>query len=1329
MALADFRSLPIEFQQVLDLTQQQHSIEIVPLQELKGGRTGAKLFLVSVCLSDSGRVLHYVLKLDRVDQRGAMNEIECHQLARNQAPAEFARDHIPEIAYQVEQGQNIAIFYTIAGQSLLNYRSLASFERQSQLETIFRATDELLLAGWNEAGTFERGLHPQSLLERWLGYRITSQGRLGNFLNESLHIPEEIGGFVIEDRVYPNPLAYARNASRWGKARSLDAITGFFHGDLNITNILVQIAENEKDLQGYFLIDFSFFRTQMPLLFDQRYLEMSYLLRELERVSLAKWAKLVTQFAAQDTPDPQKAPIELAGSCAVINAGRAAFGEWVQRAHASLADDLWAQFWLAGVAAGLNFCNKGVLSLQERLAGLVFAAAHLSRFCHQFGLPAPAEVRSLDGWIEAAGMSHVAAPAPAAPPVQVLQPKGLPEQATTFIGRQSELAEIARLLESSRLVTLYGAGGIGKTRLALAVAEAQASRYSQGAYFVPLLSLTSPAAIIPAIANAIGFNFSEGRMPQVQLLDYLVDRQLLLVLDNLEHLLVEALASETLSILEAMLAAAPQLTLLVTSRELLRLPQEQAYPVSGLRVGDAQRELVAPDESAVVLFLERAKALQSGFKAASGKDLRQVRELCRIVGGMPLAIELAAAQLRLFSLAEIGAEIQRNLDILDTGLRGSTAERHASIRGVFNATWANLPPEEQRLFARLSVFQGGFDHRAAEQVAQAGVKDLAILMDKSLLQRDERGRFGLHALIQRYAREKLQEAPAELAQSQDRHSRYFQDRLAEAVRRWRERYDKTILDDLKPEADDLLAGWSYRRNLGDWDDTAAYLEDLWQFFKVQGRLPEAMELLCQALQSSESARPPAAPVYRAHWERRLGQANMWLSILSKGEEHFRSAVAIIDRPVPKTRPAFLAGIGKQLAVQVLHRLMPATFIGCQDQERIARREAGIAYEQLAHRAMIDNNGLLNLYCTLRALNLAESAELSDLMARSYASIGFIAFLVGPEKLARSYLARAEAIVESQPAPENLEWVCRLTGSYYGSIGDFQRAEPELTLAAYAAGELGQHFLQETDWTILLFMHLVKGEFDRARDYSHRIGQSARQRGDAGFVAAAQYWEGVVDLQQDRLDEAIALLKESEAAPEEVMNSFDWIILRSALAQAYQRQGHLELARQEVDRASKLISAISMLTNGLCFTGFAATAEVYLALWEEGGLPGKLDLPQLARQACSKLRGITGIYPAGRPRADIYQGCCDWLDGNPPRAMKTWQRGLAAAENLGLPLDQALAHDKIGRHLGAGETTDRGWGRQEHLGKAIEIFTRLAAIYYLKGARRALGPDVASTEMG
>ena len=341
----------------------------------------------------------------------------------------------------------------------------------------------------------------------------------------------------------------------------------------------------------------------------------------------------------------------------------------------------------------------------------------------------------------------------------------LPAQATRFIGREQEIAAITSLLNdpACRLLTLVGPGGSGKTRLALELAYTLRQQFNDGAHFVPLQPVSSRDMFITSTIDAMNHSLYGQEDPDTQLLNFLRDKQILLILDNFEHLL------DMSNLIARMLEEATNIRLLVTSRETLNLREEWLFPVGGMDYPD-NRSTNITDFSAVQLFLEHARRVRHNF--AIEQELNHVIQICRAVEGMPLAIELAASWLRVLPPEEIVTEMQHNLDFLETSLR-NIPERHRSMRAVFEQSWKLLNEAERDVFKRLSVFGGSFGRDAATEIAGARLTVLSALVDKSLLQTTPDGRYQIHELLRQYGHEKLRENPDDVEITNARHCDFF----------------------------------------------------------------------------------------------------------------------------------------------------------------------------------------------------------------------------------------------------------------------------------------------------------------------------------------------------------------------------------------------------------------------------------------------------------------------------------------------------------------------------------------------------------------------------
>ncbi|MBK8903863.1 MAG: tetratricopeptide repeat protein [Anaerolineaceae bacterium] len=400
----------------------------------------------------------------------------------------------------------------------------------------------------------------------------------------------------------------------------------------------------------------------------------------------------------------------------------------------------------------------------------------------------------------------------------------LPVATTPFVGRAEELRHIqAQLVQPScRLLTLVGPGGIGKTRLALQVAQTAVGTTLNGVFFVPLAAVPAPEFIIPAIAEAINFTFAGAAPPKSQLLSYLQAKEMLLVLDNFEHLLK---GSQLLAEMSQQLS---DVKLLVTSRERLNLQTETIFEVGPLPLPNGRSDETA---DSLKLFTQLAQRAQAGF-ALTPETTPDAAQICHLVAGVPLGIELASAWVRQLSCAEIAQELAAGIGFLQTRA-GDVPDRHRSLQTVFDHSWSLLTQEEQQTLAQLTVFRGGFTREAARQVTQASLWTLTALVDKSLLHRKANGRFEMLEMVRQFAAARLEAAPDFVDATCARHANYFLLLLHHQEDCWQTNQRQQALDLLTPEIENVRAAWQW---------AVAAVEN-------QATAAEAIEWLDQALVS------------------------------------------------------------------------------------------------------------------------------------------------------------------------------------------------------------------------------------------------------------------------------------------------------------------------------------------------------------------------------------------------------------------------------------------------------------------------------------------------
>ncbi len=405
----------------------------------------------------------------------------------------------------------------------------------------------------------------------------------------------------------------------------------------------------------------------------------------------------------------------------------------------------------------------------------------------------------------------------------------LPAQLTSFVGRQSEIENLREALAGNRLVTLTGAGGAGKTRLAVQVAADLAEKYGDGICYIDLAPITHPAVVPVTAARGLGLPDQPGRSTIDTLQQHLRDRHMLLVLDNCEHLL-----DSSASMVAALLGAAPRLTVLATSREPLGVTGEAGWQVPSLSLSD----------DAIELFADRARLARSGF-TVNDDNVGAVTEICQRLDGMPLAIELAAARVRTLSLTEIIDSLHDRFRLLTGGSR-IAVRRQQTLRASVDWSHALLTDTERVLFRRLAVFLGGFDLDAAQAVAGAdGVQryqvldQLTLLVDKSLVVAENTGgttRYRLLETVRQYALEKLGES-GEADAVRSRHRDYYTSMVALLDTPARTDYEQR-LEQAEVEIDNLRSALGWDLEESDTEGALSLASSLQPLWLTRGRFLE-----------------------------------------------------------------------------------------------------------------------------------------------------------------------------------------------------------------------------------------------------------------------------------------------------------------------------------------------------------------------------------------------------------------------------------------------------------------------------------------------------------
>jgi len=671
----------------------------------------------------------------------------------------------------------------------------------------------------------------------------------------------------------------------------------------------------------------------------------------------------------------------------------------------------------------------------------------------------------------------------------------LPADLTPFIGRHTELEQLSATLhdERVRLITILGAGGMGKSRLAHALVEQVRASFDDGAIFIPLMQVTNQNQCLDAIIAALGLRLQSSTSPEQQLHTYLQDKYLLLVLDTFEHLLDAA------DLINDILRTAPGVKIVITSRERLNLSAEVVFVLGGLGY-DADESADPLTNDAARLLIERARFANPHFTPLPD-ELSHLRRICQLTEGMPLALVLAAGWMEMLTLQEIAEQLSGSIDILESQLRDLPA-RQRSMRATIASSWERLPPEQQAIFSRLTIFRSGFSREAAQRVTGATLRQLQTLVNRSFITVHE-GRYGIHELLRQFVEEAY---PLDIDTQNvlcNQHGTYYADFLGSCFEALMHGDDLDVIPAIIAELDNVHAAWEWALTQGRFEMLETMARVLGYFFHVQNRYLECVQLheatlqTMQALTNLEDS--PRSSHVLAILNEDLGFTYVRLGRLDDAETAFNSACQYQPETdfVPTTDPL----IGLSLCMSIRGRYDAAIELA---ESALRKHEAtgSLINQGYAHYVLVGVELAQGFYQQALArakqsVTLAEQAGDRWLLAHCLLEQGKVLHVIGE-------ISGAE--------------------TQYRASYDICEAYGDLVGMAEASNHLGR--------TVL-----ARGDFAEARQRYQRCATIYRQTQDQGGLAAALYGlgrsalgMGDYDASRNYLQRALTLAAEMQYLP-------------------------------------------------------------------------------------------------------------------------------------------------------------------------------------------------------
>ncbi|MCA9838779.1 MAG: tetratricopeptide repeat protein [Trueperaceae bacterium] len=608
-----------------------------------------------------------------------------------------------------------------------------------------------------------------------------------------------------------------------------------------------------------------------------------------------------------------------------------------------------------------------------------------------------------------------------------------------LIGRTRELGELKTLLSQSecQVLCISGQGGIGKTSLALELAEQLLPDFEHGTYFVSLASIQQPEQMVTVIASAFSFQFFGRADPKEQLVNYLRNKILLLLIDNFEHVL------ESASILIQLLEEAPGLKLLITSRQVPEIPDLWPFTLNGLSYEKA-------DSDAEQLFIELARKQQPRFHLDE-ETRATIQKICQQVEGSPLAIELAVAWTRELSSQEIWGQLERSLELLTR----DGQRQHDNMRAVFGNSWQLLSPEQQNLLAKLSIFRGGFTSDAAITVADATPYLLLSLQNRSLISKNETGRYHMHEIVRQFAEEKLNALVVE-PDSYSRYASYFAEFLAKQSKQENLGHWDKVKENIASESANVRTAWDWSLRQRVWENISKALFGFSAYLIARGLNYEGKQIFGKLLEVLESNHDEK--LLKARNQAHLGA---FCRILGETDR----AQTLIEASLP--------------ILEANHHVESLLFV---------YHTLGILWVNLGDYVQAE-------FWFQRSYNLSEIEGHKPTLANALASLGNICVDRGKSNEALSYYQRGLNIAEELGNQQTIAHLLFNKGNALWELGDKAAAEVQVQRASQLAKNIEHWPLYTATLANLAEMSFARGDYVNASKLRQESLSLARRLGD------------------------------------------------------------------------------------------------------------------------------------------------------------------------------------------------------------------------------------------